>query len=142
VTDDADHALARSIIQQAADALIFADVNGTIRIWNAAATALFGFSANEAIGRSLDLIVPERLRAAHWAGFRRAMQSGRTNLGGRATLTRAWHKSGTRLYVDMSFAVVRGPAGEVAGSVAMARDATARHQQDNARPKQSAGTTG
>ena len=142
MSDDAEHALAHSIIQQAADALVFADVDGTIRMWNTAATALFGFSAEEAIGQSLNLIVPERLRAAHWAGFRRAMESGRTKLGGRATLTRAQHKSGRRLYIQMSFAVVRGPTGDVAGSVAMAREATLPDQDENSGLKPPADANG
>src|SRR5207302_2037875 len=94
--------LGPAIIEQAADAVIFADAEGKIRIWNAAAAELFGVPASEALGRSLDLIVPERLRAAHWAGFRRALESGETRLHGRATITRALHPSGKRLYVDMS----------------------------------------
>lgn len=125
----ADRELALPILQHAADAVVFADREGVIRLWNAAATELFGFDAAEAIGASLDLIVPEHLRQPHWAGFRRAIESGATRLAGRATVTRAIHKSGRRLYVDMSFAIVRGGAGTVIGSVAIARDATARHEQ-------------
>lgn len=124
-----DKGLTAAILDQAADAVIFADREGVIRAWNRAAAALFGFAASEALGRSLDLIVPEHLRTAHWAGFRRAIESGTTRLAGRATITRALHKNGTRLYVDMSFALVRGPAGDVAGSVAIARDATARYEE-------------
>ncbi|GIX26618.1 PAS domain S-box protein [Pelomicrobium sp. G1] len=128
-----DPKLAHSILEQAADAVIFADGDGVIRFWNRAAVALFGFGAEEALGASLDLIVPEHLRRAHWVGFRRAIESGTTRLGGRATITRALHKSGKRLYVDMSFAVVRGPDGSVVGSVAIARDATARYEEEKAR---------
>ena len=127
-----DKELADAILDQATDAVIFADREGVIRAWNRAAADLFGFSAGEALGGSLDLIVPDHLRQAHWAGFRRAIESGTTRLAGRATITRALHKSGARLYVEMSFAVVRGPAGQVAGSVAIARDATARHEEQKA----------
>jgi PAS domain S-box-containing protein len=98
-----------------------------IRVWNAAAARIFGFAAEEALGRSLDLIILEHLRQAHWSGFHRATQSGATRLGGRPTMTRGLHQSGMRLYVEMSFAVVRAPSGAIAGSVAVARDATARY---------------
>jgi len=131
--------LADSIIEHAADAVIFADVEGVIRVWNRAAEAIFGFTAGEAVGQSLDLIVPERLRAAHWVAFHRAMASGTTRLGGRATVTRALSKSGQPLYVDLSFAVVRGAAGRVTGSVGVARDATRRHEEEKARRAESGG---
>jgi PAS domain S-box-containing protein len=127
--------LAPAILEQAADAVIFANVDGVIRLWNAAAATLFGFSKEEALGQSLDLIVPERLRAAHWAGFRRAIESGTTRLEGRATVTRAVSKSGNALYVEMSFALVKDAAGEVAGSVAVARDVTRRYEEERARRK-------
>src|SRR5689334_2190644 len=81
-----DEALAQAILAQAADAVIFADPDGVIRIWNAAAVRIFGFAAEEALGESLDLIIPDRLRSAHWTGFHRAMQSGTRRLEGRPTL--------------------------------------------------------
>jgi PAS domain S-box-containing protein len=125
---------ARAIVESIADALVYADAQGVIRGWNAAATQLFGFTADEAIGQSLDLIIPERLRAAHWAGFERAMQTGALRLAGRATLTRGLHKSGRRLYVEMSFAVVRAESGAILGSVAVARDVTAAQEAKRAAP--------
>jgi PAS domain S-box-containing protein len=132
--------LLQAMLDQTADAVVFADVEGVIRIWNAAAERLFGFDAGEAIGASLDLIIPDRLRPQHWAGYRRAMSSGTTRLDGRPTVTRGLHKSGQRLYVEMTFAVVRAPSGVVAGSIAMARDVTARHEAERAR--RSAGEAG
>ena len=128
-----DQGLTHAILAQAADAIIFADTEGVIRIWNAAAARIFGFTAEDAVGKRLDLIIPDHLRQAHWTGFRRAMQSGTTRLGGRPTLTRGLHKSGRRLYVEMSFAVVRAPSGLAAGSVAVARDATERHEKERRR---------
>jgi PAS domain S-box-containing protein len=125
--------LAPAILEQAADAVIFADSAGEIHLWNAAACALFGFSKEEALGRSLDLIVPERLRAAHWTGFRRAIESGTTRLEGRATVTRSLSKSGKTLYVELSFALVKRPSGEVGGAVAIARDVTRRYEEERAR---------
>ena len=124
--------LSREIIEHAADAIVFADVDGAIRSWNRAAAATFGFSAAEALGQNLDIIIPEHLRKAHWAGFNRAMESGKTRLEGHATTTRAIHKNGQRVYVEMSFAVVRNPAGKIAGSVAVARDVTRRYEEAKA----------
>ncbi len=120
------------IVEQTADALIYSNSDGVIERWNAAATALFGYSAGEALGQSLDLIIPERLRAAHWRGFEVAMSSGKTRLHGRPTLTRAEHKTGRKLYVEMSFAVVVDAAGTTLGSVAMARDVTERIDRERA----------
>jgi PAS domain S-box-containing protein len=119
--------LAALIVAQTVDAVIHADGEGRIRLWNAAAETMFGFAATEALGASLDLIIPERLREAHWKGYRAAVSSGVTRLGGRATLTKALHKDGRSLYVEMSFSVVKDAAGRVIGSVAIARDVTDRH---------------
>lgn len=121
-----------SILEQIADAIVYSDRSGTIRRWNRAAEALFGHAAEEALGQSLDLIIPEQLRAAHWRGFDAAVASGVTRLDGRPALTRAVHKSGRRLYVEMSFALVRNGVGEIMGSVAVARDVTERVEQQKA----------
>jgi PAS domain S-box-containing protein len=120
------------ILDQAADALIFADRQGVIRRWNRAAAELFGYPADQALGQSLDLIIPPALRQAHWRGFDAAMAQGRTRLGGRPTLTRAQHAGGRRLYVEMSFALVCDDAGTPLGSVAVAHDVTARVERDKA----------
>jgi PAS domain S-box-containing protein len=125
-----DAKLLSAILEQAADAVIYADTAGAVRIWNQAATDLFGYSQQEIAGAGMDVIIPEKLRAAHWAGFRRAMETGRTRLAGRPTITRATHKSGARMYVEMSFAVVRAGDGTVRGAVAVARDATDRYERE------------
>jgi len=123
-------ALAEWIIEQTADAVIYANRSGAIVRWNRAAATLFGYSAAEALGQNLDLIIPQHLRAAHWRGFEAAMTSGHTRLHGRATLTRAIRKTGQKLYVEMTFAMVKNHEGEVHGSVAIARDVTARVEQE------------
>src|SRR5438309_2264091 len=98
--------------------------------WNHAAAALFGYTAAEALGRSLDLIIPEHLRATHWRGFEAAMTNVVLKLQGRPTLTRATHQTGRKLYVEMTFALVTGDGGGTAlGAVAVARDATDRIEQ-------------
>jgi PAS domain S-box-containing protein len=125
--------LAERILDQVADAVIYANRSGAIVRWNRASAALFGFSTEEAVGQSLDLIIPEHLRAPHWRGFNAAMTNGTTKLQGRPTLTRALHKSGRKLYVEMTFAIVKGDAeGEVLGSVAVARDVTDRIERERA----------
>ncbi len=124
--------LAELILEQIADAVIFADEKGTIRRWNHAAAALFGYSAAEAVGRNLDLIVPEHLRAAHWRGFEGAMSRGVMKLQGRPTLTRAVHQSGRKIYLELTFALVKDQGGAARGAVAVARDATERVEQQRA----------
>ena len=125
--------LAERILDQVADAVIFADHSGTIARWNRASCTLFGHSAEEAIGKSIDLIIPEHLRAAHWAGFDAAMTRGVMKLQGRPTVTRAVHKDGRRLYIEMTFAIVKGTLdSEILGSVAMARDVTERVEKERA----------
>ena len=128
-----DHDLPRPLeallVEQTVDAVIYADAEGVIRLWNAAAAAMLGFSAEQAVGASLDLIVPERLRPAHWNGWRAAIASGRTRLGGKPTLTKALHRDGGTRYVEMSFSLVKDAGGRVIGSVAIARDVTERQMQ-------------
>jgi PAS domain S-box-containing protein len=127
------------ILEQMADALVYSDASGTIRSWNRAAEALFGYSAAEALGRSLDLIIPEHLRAAHWRGFDAAIKNKATRLNGRPTITRGLHKSGNKLYVEMSFALVLDDAGVVLGSVAVARDVTERIERERTAAKNASG---
>lgn len=127
-----DPQLARQILEHTTDAVIFANREGTIAFWNDAASNLFGHTANEAVGQSLDIIIPEHLRAAHWKGFDAAMASGQTRLSGKPALTRGVHKSGRKLYVEMTFAVVKDDAATVIGSVAIARDVTERVERERA----------
>ena len=129
--------LAERILDQVADAVISTNHSGTIIRWNHASTALFGYSAEEVLGQSVEVIIPEHLRAAHWSGFDAAMKKGVTKLQGRPTLTRALHKSGRRLYVEMSFAIVKGDESKVLGAVAVARDVTERVEQERAASRSS-----
>ena len=125
--------LHRAIIEQAQDAIIFADCGGTIQLWNRGAEIVFGYSAAEAIGQSLDIIVPERFRQAHNEGFTHALGTGRTRNDGRVLTTRAQNKFGSRLYVDLSFGLLKDEAGTVIGAFAIGRDVTARHLEQVAR---------
>ena len=114
----------RLVVDQAPDAIIFADRQGMIQIWNKTAADLFGFPADEVIGLSLDIIIPEHLRHAHWEGFGRAVASGHTKHGRSALKTRATPKDGRRLYVTLAFSVVNDRDGKVIGAMAAAREFT------------------
>lgn len=119
-----------ALIEQVADALIFADRDGCIRVWNPGAEAVFGYSAEEVLGRRLDVLIPEHLRPAHWAAFDNAIATGQEKYGRESMTTRSAHKDGTDLYVDLSFALVRNDREEVLGAVAVARDVTSRYRAD------------
>ena len=127
--------LMNAIIEQCPDAMIFADREGAIRLWNRAAEALFGYSAAEVLGGNLDVIIPERLRGAHWAGYRRAIAAGETKYGNRVLTTRSTRKDGSKLYVELSFALVKDRGGMVTGALATARDGTERYLASRSVPR-------
>ena len=131
-------ATAAAILASMQEAVIYADLDGVIRLWNRGAEAIFGFSAEEATGQSVDIIIPEKLRAAHWAGFNKAVAHGDIHSAPGARMTRGLKKDGDQLYVEMSFAMVRSQAGEMIGSIAVARDATARYLAERAARQQAA----
>ena len=117
---------ARILLDQSPDAVIFAGLDGVIVEWNAAAESLFGHSAAEAVGQSLDIIVPERFREAHWTGYDRALAAGDTKYRGQALPTRSVRKDGADIYVELTFAIVHSADGTVIGALAHARDITER----------------
>ena len=92
-----DDALLAALVRDLADAVVIADAGGTITFWNEAATRLFGFTAGEAVGRTLDLIIPERLRERHWAGYRETMATGRTSYRDRLLEVPALNRDGRTL---------------------------------------------
>jgi PAS domain S-box-containing protein len=128
-TDVTDGLLAATI-RQLADAVVIADANGTIVLWNDAATRLFGWSTAEATGQSLDLIIPERLRERHWTGFRQTMATGETKYGDRLLEVPAQHRDGHRLSIAFTVTLLR-PAGmtQPHAIVAVLRDDTARREE-------------
>ena len=113
--------------------LIVADREGRIVAWNRASEALFGFAAPDVIGQSLDIIIPEHLREAHWKGYDSSLASGETKYAGRVMTTRAVHKDGRKLYVDFSFSMLRDASGRVTGAIAAGRDGTERFLAERAR---------
>jgi PAS domain S-box-containing protein len=124
--------LETALIAHAPDAIIFADRAGVIRLWNCGAEALFGHSAADALGYTLDLIVPESMRAAHWGGFYRAIQQGRFTKDDVLQTSRALTKDGRTIVVELSAAIIRDHTGDVVGIMAIGRDVTARRAQEQA----------
>lgn len=125
-----DNDQATILVEQAPDAFIFAGTDGNIVTWNEGAAQVFGFSAAEAIGQSLDIIIPERFRERHWTGYDRALAAGETKYKGEALPTRAQKSDGSTLYVELTFAIVKGADGTVLGASAIARDITERFLRD------------
>jgi len=123
---------AASIIDSMTEAVILVDTAGTIRGWNRGAETMFGYGATEAMGATLDLIIPERMKAAHDEGFSRALASGQLRHAGRVLTTRAKHKQGQRLYIDFSFGMLKDASGNVTGVFAVGRDVTALREGNRA----------
>ncbi len=124
-------ALYQQIVEGSPDAIVLGDANGIIRLWNAGAEALFGFAASEAIGESMDLIIPERLRARHWDGYRRVMATGRSRYGsGELLAVPAVTKAGQAISIEFTIQMLRGADGGILGPVAIIRDVTKRFQRE------------
>ncbi len=127
-----DDWLCGQIVQNAQDAVVFADRDGIIRLWNAGAEAMFGYRAEEAVGQTLDLIIPERLRARHWEGYRKVMTSGATRYGREVLKVPGIRKDGTRVSLEFSVILLRDETGHLLGPAAIIRDVTARWEQEKA----------
>ncbi len=128
-TTENPHELANWLVEQSPDATIYSDKQGDIRVWNAAAEKMFGFSAEQALGQNLDLIIPERLRRMHWRGFDAAIAAGVTKHSGKPMATKALRADGSEFYTEMGFALIFNDQGEVVGTVAQARDITERYEK-------------
>jgi PAS domain S-box-containing protein len=130
MTETADHGwLYQRIVEDNPIAILFADRDGKIRFWNAGAEAMFGYTPEEALGQSLDLIVPERQRARHWEGWERVMATGVTKYGRDALAVPSTRKDGSRISIEFNIILLRAPTGELLGAAAMVQDVTVRWQQ-------------
>ncbi len=124
-------ALHRRILDGSPDAVLISDRAGKVAGWNGAATRLFGFGAEEAVGASMELIIPERLRGRHWGGWDQVMASGTTRYGdGQLLAVPALHKDGRQLSVEFSIQLLKGEAGQIEWVVAIFRDVTERFQKE------------
>lgn len=122
-----DHA---QLVAAIGDAVIVSDAKGAITLWNAAAERMFGFTQAEALGRSLDLIIPERQRQRHWDGYEKTMHTGQTRYGHDVLRVPALHKDGHALSIAFTVALLRGADGGVDAIVAVVRDESARFAED------------
>jgi PAS domain S-box-containing protein len=124
-----DRAL-EQLVHDLADAVVIADAAGIIVFWNAAATALFGWSEDEAVGRSLDLIIPPRLRDRHWEGYRRVIETGHTNYGARLLEVPALHRGGHTFSIAFTVTLLTQPGEQRPDAIAaVLRDDTARRKE-------------
>ncbi len=124
--------ICHEICDNAPDAIVYADRNGIIRFWNQGATTVFGYLPAEALGSSLDLIIPEPLRNRHWEGYHRVMATGETGYAKRLLSTPALRKDGQRISVEFSVVMVHAPDGAIAGIGAIMRDISAQREKERA----------
>jgi PAS domain S-box-containing protein len=131
--------LCRQIVEGTQEAIIFADHDGIIRLWNGGAEAMFGYQAEEAIGQTLDLIIPERLRGRHWEGYHKVMATGVTRYGRELLAVPALRKDGTCISLEFTVVLLPNDTGELIGTAALIRDVTTRWQQETALKERVAG---
>lgn len=115
-----------TLFEGAPDAILFADREGIIQLWNRGAELIFGYSAAEAIGQSLDLVIPEKLQQRHKDGYGKVMGSGATEYGSALLSVPAQHKDGSRLFSDFSIVMIKDGSGQMQGIAAIMRDTTAQ----------------
>ena len=121
--------LGQALLVSSSDAIIATDREGHVTFWNPGAERIFGFAADEAAGKSLDLIIPENLRARHWEGFHHVMKTGTSRYGdGDLLSVPGLTKSGRRISVEFTIVMLRDETG-IAGTVAVMRDVTKRFEE-------------
>jgi PAS domain S-box-containing protein len=124
-------------VRNAPDAIIYADEQGVIQFWNGSAERIFGFAETEALGQTLDIIIPESLRGRHWQGYAATMQSGNTRYGaGEILAVPATGKDGRRISIEFTILPFRDDAGRMKGIAAILRDVTVRFEETRALRRQ------
>lgn len=122
--------ICRQLVDRAPDAIIYADDQGLIRLWNAGAQRVFGYSEEEALGQSLDIIIPETLRKRHWDGYAQTMATGITRYGADSLLSvPAIRKDGSRRSVAFTIVPFLGESGKITGIAAILRDVTEQFEE-------------
>lgn len=121
---------AERLVAGMSEAIIYADADGAIRFWNRGAARIFGFAEAEALGRSLDIIIPEALRPRHWQGYEATMRTGQSRYGdGQLLSVPAMRKDGLRISVEFTIVPFTDNAGKMIGIAAIMRDATSRFEE-------------
>jgi PAS domain S-box-containing protein len=120
------------LVQAFGDGVIVCDAAGAIVFWNAASTRIFGFTEEDALGQSLDLIIPQRQQQRHWDGYHKTMATGETRYGADLLRVPAVHKEGKPLSIAFTVALLHGADGKVSGIAAVVRDDTARWNEERA----------
>lgn len=134
--------VAQSLVISRSDAIIAADRNGIIRLWNPGAERIFGHPSAEAIGCSLDLIIPDRLRERHWDGYRKTVTTGTSRYGdGDLLSVPALHKNGTTISVEFTIVPLKDDAGAMIGMAAIMRDVTKQFEEIRALKRKLADAT-
>jgi PAS domain S-box-containing protein len=122
--------LAQAVLSTSSDAIVAADADGIIRFWNPGAERIFGFAGPEAVGQSLDIIIPERLRQRHWDGYRHVVATGESRYGhGDILAVPAVRKDGATISIEFTVAPLRDAGGRLVGMVAIMRDVTRRFEE-------------
>ena len=122
--------LCQQIVENTQEAIVFADGEGVIRLWNIGAETIFGYTASEALGQSLELIIPERLRERHRVGYHRVMATGVTQYDRKLLAVPATRKDGARISLEFTVALIRGAGREILGLAAILRDVTERWHRE------------
>lgn len=122
--------LLTQLVNDAPDAILIADRGGVIRFWNKGAEQMFGYTAAEAVDQSLDLIIPENLRARHWEGYWRVMASGETKYQTGLLSSPGVRKDGRRVSLEFSMILLRDAGGALEGCASIMRDVTERWQKE------------
>lgn len=117
-------------LEDAPDAILISDRAGIIRFWNRGAEQMFGYGAGEAVGQSLDIIIPVNLRERHWDGYHRVMASGETKYKTGLLSSPGLRKDGSRVSLEFSMVLLGGDAGGMEGCAAIMRDVTERWKKD------------
>ena len=120
----------KQLLMAIGDGVVVADADGKIVFWNPGAERIFGFSESDAIGQTLDLIVPERQRERHWQGFDKTMHTGQTRYGNELLRVPALHKEGHPLSIAFTVAMLHAADGKVSAIVAIVRDETKRWDEE------------
>lgn len=120
----------QQLVAGAGDGIMVCDGTGAITLWNPAAERIFGFTEAEALGQSLDLIIPQRQRQRHWDGYQKTMETGVTKYGADVLKVPALHKDGHTLSIAFTVSMLKTAEGEVSGVVAIVRDETSRFAEE------------